>query len=105
MVHGHYVLALKAVDQQHLHGPAANARQLADASLERLRGCGFSARKVATLQGANNPSLVVDTPAGNAPAGPDSGNLEMVQLWVNLPAKDKLRRRRTDHRRHLASSV
>jgi len=35
---------------------------------------------------ANNPSLVVDTPAGNAPAGPDSGNLWLWQLSTLLLA-------------------
>jgi len=50
---------------------------------DRLESSSLPAR---TLQVANNPSLVVDTPAGNAPISVDSGNLWLWQLSTLLLA-------------------
>jgi hypothetical protein len=50
---------------------------------DRLESTSLPSR---ALQVANNPSLVVDTPAGNASAAPDSSNLWLWQLSTLLLA-------------------
>ncbi|MDC7818609.1 DNA-3-methyladenine glycosylase [Pseudomonas protegens] len=95
-----YQALVRAVAYQQLHARAGDAilgrlralfpgqafptpRQLADASLERLRGCGFSARKVATLHGIAQATLDGRVPDAASARGLDDEHL--IERLTQLP--------------------
>ncbi|WP_434988002.1 DNA-3-methyladenine glycosylase family protein [Pseudomonas protegens] len=95
-----YQALVRAVAYQQLHARAGDAilgrlralfpgqdfptpGQLADASLESLRGCGFSARKVATLQGIAQATLDGRVPDAASARGLDDEQL--IERLIQLP--------------------
>ena len=95
-----YQALVRAVAYQQLHARAGDAilgrlralfpgqdfpppGQLAAASLESLRGCGFSARKVATLQGIAQATLDGRVPDAASARGLDDEQL--IERLIQLP--------------------
>ncbi|PNV95409.1 DNA-3-methyladenine glycosylase family protein [Pseudomonas protegens] len=95
-----YQALVRAVAYQQLHARAGDAilgrlralfpgqdfptpGQLADASLESLRGCGFSARKVATLQGIAQATL--DGRVPDAASARGLGDEQLIERLIQLP--------------------
>ncbi|SDA14082.1 DNA-3-methyladenine glycosylase II [Pseudomonas sp. NFPP10] len=95
-----YQALVRAVAYQQLHARAGDAilgrlralfpgqdfptpGQLADASLESLRGCGFSSRKVATLQGIAQATLDGRVPDAASARGLDDEQL--IERLIQLP--------------------